>query len=72
MDYIPNAPKKDFISSHHLKKIAHRLTHGVVSRNQENASSAVQLAAKFKDYQFAIAAQVFHQLTINYLQKIQR
>ncbi len=60
MDYIPNHPKKkDFISSHHLeenKPIIALLPGSRVQEIRKMLPLYVQLAAKFKDYQFAIAA----------------
>ena len=60
MDYIPNHPKKkDFISSHQLeenKPIVALLPGSRVQEIRKMLPLYVQLAAKFKDYQFAIAA----------------
>jgi lipid-A-disaccharide synthase len=60
MDYIPNhTKKKDFISSHQLeenKPIVALLPGSRVQEIRKMLPLYVQLAAKFKDYQFAIAA----------------
>ena len=60
MDYIPNHPKKkDFISSYHLeenKPIIALLPGSRVQEIRKMLPLYVQLAVKFKDYQFAIAA----------------